>query len=171
MTAPELKPCPFCGSAPQEYVASGGPVVNCETCDIEMLLSEWNTREDPPKNDLSACSPRIAEGLWHEYLRVATWRWDANAEHAARCAIRCCATRLGVYSQFCTLDEPTRHLDRRADTPLTPSEARRCPEVMALVNAAKGLLFAHDHGNGFEGWHNTRERLRAAIVAWDATNG
>lgn len=33
-----------------------------------------------------------------------------------------------------------------------------------LVDAAKGLLFAHDHGNGLEGWHNTFERMRAALA-------
>jgi len=36
--------------------------------------------------------------------------------------------------------------------------------VAALVGAANGLLFAHDHGQGLEGWHNTRERLRSALA-------
>lgn len=49
--------------------------------------------------------------------------------------------------------------------PITVQDAARVPEIAALVEAAKGLLFAHDHGNGLEGWHNTRERLRAAIRA------
>lgn len=39
------------------------------------------------------------------------------------------------------------------------------PELKALVEASKGLLFAHDHGNGLEGWHYTRERMRAALRA------
>lgn len=42
------------------------------------------------------------------------------------------------------------------------------PELVALVESSKGLLFAHDHGNGLEGWHNTRERLRVALTAWEA---
>lgn len=54
---------------------------------------------------------------------------------------------------------------RRADLPPTLSAALALPEVRALVAAAKGLLFAHDHGNGLEGWHNTRERMRAALSA------
>lgn len=41
-------------------------------------------------------------------------------------------------------------------------------DLLALVDAAKGLLFAHDHGNGLEGWHNTREKLRLALAAWEA---
>lgn len=53
----------------------------------------------------------------------------------------------------------------RADLPPTLSAALAVPEVRALVDAAKGLLFAHDHGNGLEGWHNTRERMRAALRA------
>lgn len=44
------------------------------------------------------------------------------------------------------------------------------PEVTALVYAAKGLLFAHDHGQGLEGWHETRERMRAALAAWEKPN-
>lgn len=53
----------------------------------------------------------------------------------------------------------------RADLPPTLSAALALPEVRALVEASKGLLFAHDHGNGLEGWHNTRERMRAALRA------
>ncbi len=49
--------------------------------------------------------------------------------------------------------------------PPTLEHAKALPEIRALVEAAKGLLFAHDHGNGLEGWHNTRERLRAALRA------
>lgn len=54
---------------------------------------------------------------------------------------------------------------RRADLPPTLEAAKALPEIAALVQAAKGLLFANDHGNGLEGWHNTRERLRAALTA------
>lgn len=51
-----------------------------------------------------------------------------------------------------------------------PFTRRDAPELVALVGAAKGLLFAHDHGNGLEGWHITRERLRAALAAWEKIN-
>ena len=47
----DQKPCPFCGAAPQEFAASGGPAVCCETCDIDMLVSAWNTRSVQPEND------------------------------------------------------------------------------------------------------------------------
>ena len=45
------------------------------------------------------------------------------------------------------------------------TEYIRADLVQTLVEASKGLLFAHDHGNGLEGWHNTRERMRAALRA------
>lgn len=51
MSDDDPKPCPFCGAVPQAYVAFGGPAVICETCDIEMLLTEWNNRSVQPEND------------------------------------------------------------------------------------------------------------------------
>ena len=46
-----------------------------------------------------------------------------------------------------------------------PADPLSDPRVVALVDAARGLLFAHDHGNGLEGWYNVREKLRAALRA------
>lgn len=64
MSDDDPKPCPFCGAVPQTYVAFGGPAVCCETCDIEMLLSEWNNRSVQPENDaLRAENERLREAL------------------------------------------------------------------------------------------------------------
>lgn len=41
------------------------------------------------------------------------------------------------------------------------------PDLRFLLMAAKSLLFAHDHGNGLEGWHNARENLREAIARFE----
>lgn len=50
----------------------------------------------------------IAQCLWAEYLRVDEWcRFDTDDPHSAKCAIRCVATRLGVYPEFVALDDST----------------------------------------------------------------
>ncbi len=47
----------------------------------------------------------IAQSLWQEYLRVDEWpATNDDMRHGARCAIRCVATKLGVYAEFCSLD-------------------------------------------------------------------
>lgn len=44
----------------------------------------------------------IASKLWEEYLRVDTWSLQTEeGAHGAKCAIRCVAVALGVYSEFC----------------------------------------------------------------------
>ena len=48
---------------------------------------------------------------------------------------------------------------------IQPADPLSDPRVVALVEAAKALLFAHDHGNGLEGWYNVREKLREALRA------
>ena len=48
---------------------------------------------------------KLARQLWGEYLNVPTWAISEVETHAAHCAIRCCAVRLGVYVEFCALDE------------------------------------------------------------------
>ena len=48
---------------------------------------------------------------------------------------------------------------------IQPADPLSDPRVKALVEAARSLLFAHDHGNGLEGWYNVREKLRAALRA------
>lgn len=47
----------------------------------------------------------IAEKLWQEYLRVEDWAKTSDEIHIAKSAIRCCATRLGCYVEFCECDE------------------------------------------------------------------
>ncbi len=50
---------------------------------------------------------QIAEALWIEYLRVDEWcgRLSGNDAHSAKCAIRCVASRLGVYPEFVAKDK------------------------------------------------------------------
>lgn len=48
---------------------------------------------------------KTARGLWQEYLRVDEWAHTDDEKHSAKVAIRCCATRLGVYSEFVALDK------------------------------------------------------------------
>lgn len=49
---------------------------------------------------------QVADALWAEYQRVDEWcRFEKDDPHSARVAIRCCATRLGVYSAFCAKDD------------------------------------------------------------------
>jgi hypothetical protein len=48
---------------------------------------------------------KTARGLWQEYLRVDEWARTDDEKHGARTAIRCCATRLGVYNEFVALDK------------------------------------------------------------------
>lgn len=59
------------------------------------------------------------------------------------------------------------HHDAATNAALTihPADPLSDPRVVALVEAAKALLFAHDHGNGLEGWYNVREKLREALRA------
>lgn len=48
----------------------------------------------------------IAKALWSEYLRVDEWPLQTEeGAHGAKCAIRCCATRLGVYPEFVAKDK------------------------------------------------------------------
>lgn len=50
---------------------------------------------------------QIANCLWQEYQRVDQWCNKGDDDpHSAKVAIRCCATRLGVYSEFVALDTP-----------------------------------------------------------------
>jgi hypothetical protein len=42
----------------------------------------------------------IAQGLATEYFRTGDWNKSADEDHAAKCAVRCCATRLNVYVEF-----------------------------------------------------------------------
>ena len=51
----------------------------------------------------------IAAGLWAEYLRVDEWCTRSEDDpHSAKVAIRCVATRLGVYPEFVGLDDSTK---------------------------------------------------------------
>lgn len=48
----------------------------------------------------------IAQKLREEYQRVDDWPLQTEeGSHGAKCAIRCVAVKLGVYSEFVSLDE------------------------------------------------------------------
>ena len=50
---------------------------------------------------------QIADALWAEYRRVDDWPLQTEeGAHGAKCAIRCCATRMGVYPEFVARDAP-----------------------------------------------------------------
>lgn len=50
------------------------------------------------------------------------------------------------------------------------TEARKLPEVAALVDAAKAVYHDHVHGNGFDGFRIHWDRLATVLEAWEQTN-
>lgn len=68
---------------------------------VPTVLGLQGKRERSTKRPLFEDPGQVANALWAEYVRVDDWcTRQADDQHSAWCAIRCCATRLGVYPEF-----------------------------------------------------------------------